>query len=69
MNNPITIAIDAMGGDNSPDKVIEGISIHSKVSDNIKYKIFGNEKLIYECIKKYQISNNLNSSLKQIHCY
>ena len=59
MNNPITIAIDAMGGDNSPDKVIEGISIHSKVSDNIKYKIFGNEKLIYECIKKYQISNKI----------
>ncbi len=59
MNNPITIAIDAMGGDNAPDKVIEGISIHSKVSDNIKYKIFGNEKLIYECIKKYQISNKI----------
>ena len=32
MNNPIIIAIDAMGGDNSPNKVIEGISIHSKKS-------------------------------------
>ena len=30
MNNPIIIAVDAMGGDNSPNKVIEGISIHSK---------------------------------------
>ena len=30
MNNPILIAVDAMGGDNSPDKVIEGVSIHSR---------------------------------------
>ena len=37
----ITIAIDAMGGDNSPQKVIEGISIHSKKSTNVNYKIFG----------------------------
>ena len=42
MNNPIIIAVDAMGGDNSPDKVIEGISIHSKSSMDVKYKIFGN---------------------------
>ena len=52
MNKPITIAIDAMGGDNSPNKVIEGISIHSKSSTDIYYKIFGNEKLIKPLIKK-----------------
>ena len=28
MRKPITIAIDAMGGENSPDKTIEGISHH-----------------------------------------
>ena len=44
MNNPIIIAVDAMGGDNSPNKVIEGISIHSKSSENINYKIFGNKR-------------------------
>ena len=27
MSKKISIAIDAMGGDNSPDKVIEGIKI------------------------------------------
>ena len=58
MNNPITIAIDAMGGDNSPDKVIEGISIHSKESPNIIYNIFGNENLIIPLIKKFNLSNN-----------
>jgi fatty acid/phospholipid biosynthesis enzyme len=30
MKKKITIAIDAMGGDNSPDKTIEGISIFLK---------------------------------------
>ena len=46
MNNTITIAIDAMGGDNSPNKVIECISLHSKSSNNVKYKVYGNLNLI-----------------------
>ena len=29
MDNPIKIAVDAMGGENSPEKVIKGIEIHS----------------------------------------
>ena len=29
MSNPIIIAIDAMGGENSPTKIIKGIEIHS----------------------------------------
>ncbi len=58
MTNQIIIAIDAMGGDNSPNKVIEGISIHSKSSEDIIYKIFGNEKLISPLIKKYNLSND-----------
>ena len=57
MNNPITIAIDAMGGDDSPNKVLEGISFHSKLSKNVKYKIFGNTNLIKPLIKKYNIPN------------
>ena len=30
MNKPIVIAIDAMGGDNSPKKIIDGIEIVKK---------------------------------------
>ena len=56
MSNPIIIAVDAMGGDNSPNKVIEGISLHSKSSDNVNYKIFGNIDLINPLIDKYKIS-------------
>ncbi len=58
MINPIIIAIDAMGGDNSPSKVIEGISIHSKNSANIHYKIYGKEDLINPLLKKYNIEND-----------
>ena len=57
MNNFITIAIDAMGGDDSPNKVIEGISIHSKLAKNVNYKIFGNLNLIKPLIEKFQLPN------------
>ena len=56
MNNPLIIAVDAMGGDDSPNKVIEGINIHSRKSPNIIYKIFGNKNLIDPIIKKNNIS-------------
>ena len=36
MNNKIIIAIDAMGGENSPSKNIEGISIFLKKNFNKK---------------------------------
>ena len=58
MNKPIIIAIDAMGGDNSPKKVIEGISIHSKISKNVNYKIFGKNNLITPLIEKYNLSKD-----------
>ena len=55
MNNPIIIAVDAMGGDNSPDKVIEGISIHSKETTDINYQVFGDSNLIKPLIDRYKI--------------
>ena len=58
MKNPIVIAIDAMGGDDSPDKVIEGICLHSLSSLNVNYKIFGDKNLIYPLINKYNLSSN-----------
>ena len=53
MSKKITIAVDAMGGDNSPQKVIDGIiKNHQSNKDNF-FKIFGNEPEI----KKYLIKN------------
>ena len=46
MNNPIKIAVDAMGGENSPLKIIKGIEIHNSDSNNVFYNIFGDQKII-----------------------
>ena len=58
MLTPIRIAVDAMGGDNSPEKVIRGISLHSKKKEAILYNIFGDADKISEFIKKYPIKQN-----------
>ena len=47
-----------MGGDNSPEKVIRGISLHSKKKEAILYNIFGDIDKISEFIKKYPIKQN-----------
>ena len=57
----LTIAIDAMGGENSPGKVIKGIEIHNSKAFNVFYNIFGNENLIKPHIK------NLNNNYKIFH--
>ena len=59
MNKPISIAIDAMGGENSPGKVIKGIEIHSLETSDIFYNIFGNENSIEPLLKKTKIPNNI----------
>ena len=39
MTKVVTIAIDAMGGDGSPKKVIDGIENHHKNSKNMIFLI------------------------------
>ncbi len=57
MSDLIKIAVDAMGGDGSPKKVIDGIILnHSKNKSNF-FKIFGDKKLILPLIDK-KISEN-----------
>ena len=47
MNKPITIAVDAMGGDDSPKKIIKGIELFLKNNTDVSFKIFGNETLLF----------------------
>ena len=56
MSKNITIAVDAMGGDGSPKKIIDGIAHHNKNSKSIFYKIFGD---------KEKILSNLTSGLSK----
>ena len=62
----IKIAVDAMGGDNSPEKVINGIIHNFNKNKDVFYKIFGDEQKIISFLKNkinkenYQIINTLN---------
>ena len=50
MNDLIKIAVDAMGGDGSPKKVIDGIIFNHKSNQNNFFRIFGNQDQILENI-------------------
>jgi len=63
MDKIIKIAVDAMGGDGSPKKIIDGISHHFKNSKKSFYQIFGDKDKILPHIK-----NDLpKSSFEIIH--
>ena len=61
MSKKISIAIDAMGGDNAPDKTIEGIKLFldkNKSTNDFILNIFGKENIIKEKLDKYNIKSN-----------
>ena len=69
MTKAITIAVDAMGGDNSPKKILEGINMHYKKSKNIFYKIFGDTNILNKIVpsslpKEVYELNHTNESVK-----
>ena len=58
MLKKISIAIDAMGGDNSPDKTIEGVKFFldkNALKKDFVLNIFGKESQIIDKLKKYNI--------------
>ena len=59
MSKTIKIAVDAMGGDGSPKKIIDGLTHHYQNNKDTFYKIFGDEK---------QINNHINDTLSK-SCY
>ena len=52
MSNVIKIAVDAMGGDGSPKKTIDGIIHHYKNNKETFYQIFGDQEQIDKMINK-----------------
>ncbi len=61
MSNLIKIAIDAMGGDGSPKKIIDGIIHNNKNDKENFYKIFGDGEKI-----KYLINNKIDKEFYEI---
>jgi glycerol-3-phosphate acyltransferase PlsX len=76
MTDLIKIAIDAMGGDNSPDKIINGVIHHHNSNKNVFYKIFGDQNKInnliinkinkefYEIIHTFDVVKSTDSPLE-----
>ena len=60
----LIVSLDAMGGDNAPDVVIEGASIYSKKNKNVKYIIHGDEEHILPIINNFR---NLKNKVELIH--
>jgi glycerol-3-phosphate acyltransferase PlsX len=64
MSKKISIAIDAMGGDNSPHKTMEGIKIFvdkNKNNNDFILNIFGKEEILKNKISEFKInSKDLN---------
>ena len=54
----ISIAVDAMGGENSPLKVLKGIELFKNDVQNVDLKLFGEKEEIISTIKKHNIKIN-----------
>ena len=61
MSEKIKIAVDAMGGDGSPKKIIDGIIYNHKSNKNNFYKIFGDKNKISPLI-----GNKINKEFYEI---
>ena len=66
MTKKITIAIDAMGGENAPEKNIEGLSIFFRKTQpkDLVVNLYGDERILKEQLIKHKI---LNKSVNIIH--
>ena len=62
MTKKIKIAVDAMGGENSPKKIIDAILENTKKNKDIFFNIFGDENII-----KNYISKKLDNNIYKIH--
>tara|TARA_Y100000590_G_scaffold394273_1_gene473302 strand:- start:16401 stop:17402 length:1002 start_codon:yes stop_codon:yes gene_type:complete len=57
MSKKVNIAIDAMGGENSPEKIIKGIDISLKNNKENYFFLYGQREKIQTELKKYQAVN------------
>ena len=57
----LTIAIDAMGGENSPFKTLKGSEIFSTNHQNLKLIFFGNKANIKEVINTNKLGTSFQS--------
>ena len=55
MSNKVKIAIDAMGGENAPKKIIDGINISLKSNQENFFYLYGQEDLLKKEVSKSKL--------------
>ena len=63
MTKKFSIAVDAMGGDNAPEKVLEGINLLFENKINVHINIYGDKNVILNLMKKYKYLNDKNCKI------
>ncbi len=53
MSAPVTISIDAMGGDHAPDMVVEGVRLAHVRLPHVHYLLFGDARRIDPLLERY----------------
>ena len=72
MKEKITIAIDAMGGENSPYKNIEGLNIFlnkNKNNNDFFFQLYGDAQLIKKELEKKKINNKFIEVIHSFCCF
>ncbi len=49
----ITISLDAMGGDNGPDVVIDGLALTHKVNPEVRFLLFGDQAALEQGLRRH----------------
>lgn len=65
LSSNLVISIDAMGGDNSPRVVVEGIALAAKKNPDINFLLFGDEAKVNPILNTYP---NLKKVCEVRHC-
>lgn len=53
LTNPVTVSIDAMGGDHAPGMVVEGLLLALEQTCDVRYLLFGREKELTPLLAKW----------------
>ena len=64
MSQLIKIAVDAMGGDGSPKKIIDGLVLNNQTNKENFFKIFGNQDEITR-----HLNNRINRKFYELISY
>ena len=58
----VRIAIDAMGGDNAPKEIVQGVVLAAKEMPTVEFQLYGDEAKVNACLEE-SLPN-----IRVIHC-